>query len=230
MKLVKQQKTRGALETDPVTISIGESEATLEHLDFTKDIPNRKQIISRVLALVKDESEGWNNVALLLEGFEGSNQPLAKDIKTKILRRMCSTGQMPLAMKILREPARYGITLKREENANTVLAGIFQFAAIEDFQVEQTKGSFAFIEQFLDLLERKEHGGGTRATVREDIRRSPNVAALALGVSSMLVKLDAASNLEKQKAHDYGVRFVRIAKEDGLIDVSAESIEVRIDR
>ncbi|KAF2140136.1 uncharacterized protein K452DRAFT_319687 [Aplosporella prunicola CBS 121167] len=182
--LVYKTKMRGRLEADPLTMSIGQQEITLEHINRHKEVPNRWGVLKGAMAQSKTR-EDWENVEKLVEAFHGADMTLKSAWQEKFVRSAFDAGFGDVVLLALRSVKKSGLSLKDLYVTQRVMWGIHENAQTGEWAEEPTAKALKYAEQVVDLMEASGHCGDDFCTV-DDTRTQPFVVALPLEMAAVL--------------------------------------------
>lgn len=214
-RLIIREENRTRLEYDPVYIKIGSVEERLEYVDIKSGVPSAYKVFKKAIELA-ETSKDWENIARLLRGFTNTAHGLEQKQKEWITRKMIESDCLYIVMQLLHEAPKTAVTLKQEGLRNRVLYGIFQLAADSEWDEANTKKALNFSEQVVSLLEKPEHGGGSRVANKNDARTNPFVAALPLEMAALRAKMHLNGKDEDSKVAKYASRLMGIIEQHGI--------------
>ncbi|KAF2727843.1 hypothetical protein EJ04DRAFT_450542, partial [Polyplosphaeria fusca] len=220
-KLIYDKENIGRLEAEPIDITLGNVTLTLEHLDITKDIPNRW---ATVRAIINSSStrQDWENVVRMMEGFKQAGVRLRPDWQEKIIRRLNLAGMQHLVLRAVQQSSRTGLQLKTGGLVHVVLRGQHMRAAGAEWSEEETRKALSAAEQIIELLENREHLGGTALTPG-DLRSSPFVIAYPAELAAVRAKRHTKERDEDGKVLRYTSRLMDALTQDEFMSTTLQS-------
>jgi hypothetical protein len=213
-QLVYKKENRARLEAEPLYITLGEVELPLEHIDRTKDVPNRWHTVKEVIERARTP-EDWENVLLMVEGFRGAGLKFLPHWQKKVLRKMFEAKRADLVMRALERVQETKFSLKEQETREVVFLGLRNCAANEGWSKEGTTWALSTIERVIELMEHKLHLGKW-AAAPGDPRANPFVIAYPLELAAMKVKKHLGGK-DDGSVMKYATRTMAAFKQDDFM-------------
>lgn len=169
------------LEDNNETVTIGEEDIPLRHINVQTDVPSlRKTLLPKIVELMANgEKSDWNNLPALLMGLKKAKMTPEYDIMGKIARKAIEGGHFGVILACLQQPELTQMTLKKEDVLHKVVHGVRQIAQNDKWSEAATSRAIRDINEIAMLLEDEAHGGG-RHLRENDPRTRPELLAISL--------------------------------------------------
>lgn len=156
-KRLHNRKYKAALEADPITMEIDGEKLRFYYRDLLKEMPNTKDLLRKVVALMKTPDD-WAVLPRLLEGVcvQGKRK-LKKDDYSKLVRKASLAGCVHTVLTCAREVKRTNFKLDNREVVTDLLANIQVEAVRADYSEEATNKALQRTERVMEMLEDENH-------------------------------------------------------------------------
>jgi hypothetical protein len=170
-----------------VFATFGDEEIRLQHLDFTKDVPQKKAILE-FLDLAKEQKD-WENLPALLEGWSHARPNMPAHWYNKFITRANKAGMLPTIIQCLWQVDSNGFTLSRAETRYAVFQSIRINAINSKWDKKAIEKSLKQVQTVLELMEKPGHCGG-RVVSDSDPRAEPVSIGVPLELAAMKAKVE----------------------------------------
>lgn len=184
--LVFGDKFKTELENNPAYATLGEEEVQLKHVDRRTEIPSRKPLINKAVAMMQTDQD-WKQLPAMLEGLHKAEAKPDAAFHHKLIRKAVEAGQLGLVVKTLNRSSTTGITLKDENIFNTVLWGLHEYAQVGGWEEARVRKAIRYGQEIAQMLESKEHGT-ERKISPNDPRTRPATIAVYLELAAVLAQ------------------------------------------
>jgi hypothetical protein len=188
---------------DPgVTVTMSDNEELRLLPLQTRERPNKKRSLQRLLELLQDGRD-WQNLPAFLEGMTLAGEDLPKGYMEKFVRKANEQEKTGIIIRCAEMVRKTGVTLADPSVTTELILGIHMRAAKADFKGEDMNKAVQQAQEVALLLEKPEHCGGKVWKIgQKDMRKD-------LTVLGVMLELRAA-----QPDHTKGaeVTFGRLSK------------------
>ncbi|KAF2113860.1 hypothetical protein BDV96DRAFT_648100 [Lophiotrema nucula] len=205
-KLVYKLENKPKLEAEPIEITVGDVTLPLEHLDRTKDLPDRWSHVKEILDKSETETD-FENVLRMLEGCRDANVRLKPANKEKIVRGMTRKDMQHLVLKAVQRSDRTSMRLRKESFIITVMRSMHLKAFKSGWAEADTKKGLSYAEQVVALMEEKDNLGKVDLTPA-DPRSSPWVIAPVAELAAVRAKKHTGGKDLDGKVQKYAARLM----------------------
>ncbi|KAI9793428.1 MAG: hypothetical protein M1816_000321 [Peltula sp. TS41687] len=192
--LIYKRKYQAMLENEPVYVELGggtERESVLlSHINRTRDEPNTRQGVAKMLELMKTPGD-WENLPLLLAEWKIAGRKHGRSLPPveKWVRRANEAGMQGVVVECVKQVARTGLCLTEVRVVREVMWG----AHLRGHQHERgwederiTGKALAHAENVERLMEGPLHAGGLEEGMEMvDPRTQPDVVGVLLETAAI---------------------------------------------
>ncbi|KAI9828393.1 MAG: hypothetical protein M1832_002821 [Thelocarpon impressellum] len=187
--LVYRPRNAALLRSDePVTVDLGSAQGVpLEPLDRLRDEPPTRKTFARMLALMRDLPEAWDNLPAFLEELRIAKRRLTAAQREKTVRCAAEAGRMDVVLECVKRAARTGLVIQDLPLAREVFWGAYAAALRASWSDEAVlRKSLGQAEALSTLLEEDAHCGSRPPSSRSDPRARPEISGVLLALSGAL--------------------------------------------
>ncbi len=169
------------LINDPgVTVTMSDNEELRLTPMNSRERPNKKQSLARLLELLQDGKD-WQNLPAFLEGMHMAGEQMSNGYMEKFVRRANEQGKTGIIIRCAEMVKKTGLTLADPAVTTELMLGIHMRAAKAGFKGEETEKALQWAQEVALLMERPEHCGGNVWMIHErDMRKDLTVLAVML--------------------------------------------------
>ncbi|KAJ6784971.1 hypothetical protein PWT90_01770 [Aphanocladium album] len=189
-KIVFNPRKTTFLQSNPIIIEVDGVEHRFSTIDAMKGIPNSKKTFNEAMRLM-ETPEDWENLPILLAGYQKSNIALHNKHFGKIIRRAEETGNIYTVIECAKQVEKTGFKLKTHEMAVRLLAAIND--KIVHNGAAATEQAVKWMEVTLDLLYRHERLAQKDVTADKGIHKSQVAHGLVLFTRASAVSTKQAA-------------------------------------
>lgn len=188
-----KQENRARIEAEPIEITLGEVTLPLEHIDRNRDQPSQWGSFKEAIDKSKTP-EDWENIVRLLEGYNsaGVRWRSAKNFEI-LIRRMSLANMHHLLLKAIQRSRHTGLRLRSFPVILSLFRELHATAAVSGFETEKIERMLRFAEQYVELLEDRQHCG-SRDAAPMDPRTSPYIIAIPAALAAAKAKKTSQGN------------------------------------
>jgi hypothetical protein len=154
LKLIGNPEQKSYLETENVTVSIGDTEARLAPFILAKDAPPRRPTLERALRLSEETGE-WDFWIDIFRGAHSADLKIQKSFIRKFVWSALNLGQLDLVYKLVSK-SWTPISLDDASIRIALIRSIRQAAFSED--EKNIKSRLLYAEHLNELARREVHG------------------------------------------------------------------------
>jgi hypothetical protein len=210
LKLIGNPEQKSYLETENVTVSIGDTEARLAPFIIKKDAPPRRATFEHALRLSEETGE-WDFWIDIFRGVSSADLEIQKSFVKKFVWKALHCGQLDLVYKLVSKPWT-PISLDDEYIRVTLIKSIRQAAFSED--EKGLKSRLLQAEHLNELARRDIHG--QHAAGFPD----PLMTLVPLDICAKLITVENP-NQTKEVEQDLNSEVVSAPVRDYVADVEA---------
>lgn len=189
--MIYSAKTSAQLLSEPVHVELGpDQKHQLKPLDRTRDEPDTRKGLRRILDLMRD-AQHWHNLPAFLTELQKAKRRIQPVEFERVARRASESGRQDMVMACVRQAKDTGLVLRELGVAREVMWSAHVRAMQAGWDEEGTRGALRQAELIMTQLDNKTHVGKLRLWDK-DARRRPEV----LGVLLELAAVRAARHLD----------------------------------
>lgn len=179
------------LLNDPgVTVTMSDNEELKLLPMNSRERPNKKQSLQRLLQLLQDNKD-WQNLPAFMEGMTLAGEALPKGFMERFVRRANEQEMTGIIIRCAEMVKKTGVVLSDPGVTTELMLGIHFKAVKAGFQGEEMKKALHLAQEVAVLLEKPEHCGGKVWKVGEkDMRKD-------IAVLGIMLELRAAQAAEE---------------------------------
>lgn len=169
------------LLNDPgVTVTMSDDEEIRLLPMNSRDRPNKKQSLQRLLDLLQDARD-WRNLPAFLEGMQLAGESLPNGYMQRFVRRANEQGQAGIIIRCAEMVKKTGVTLADPEPTRELMLGIHLRAVRAGFKGDEMRKAVHQAGCISLLLEKPEHcGGKVWKADQQDMRKDITVLGIML--------------------------------------------------
>jgi hypothetical protein len=172
------------IAAEPVIASVGGEEFQLEHIDRTKDKPNSRKALFKILKLMQDKKD-WDNLPLFLSGLSRAGIKRTNAQHFTIVKRAADAGRLDVVLECARRASETGFVLNDPSLVTKFVSKIQANAMDSNWDLKKTKKALSWIEMISVMLEEEKHGWSGSAAKEGDPRVSPFLIGTLLELSAV---------------------------------------------
>lgn len=183
--LIFKPKNRKLIEDNPTSVTMGDEDFQLQHIDRMNDIPSRHDLIPQAIKLMaQGESKDWSNLPALLSGLHQAKMTPADQSMAKMIYMATSCGRFGTILQCLHQAHNTGMTMKKNKILNAVIWSLHHIGQMADWSESALEKAIRDANEVAMQLEDEEHGTG-RFIQANDPRRRPYVLGTFLELAAV---------------------------------------------
>jgi hypothetical protein len=216
-RLVFRKENKARLEAEPIEITLGNVTLPLEHLDKLRDLPPKKPTIQQIVGK-STTPDDYENLVRMLEGLKSAGLLLNQPQKEKMVRVLSAADQQHLVLKAFQRASATDMHLRSPGLVTTAFEGLMQRALRSGLDEAETQKMLGFAEQFVELMDDKEHLGNSHMA-QDDLRRSPLVIRYPLALAALRAKHHTGAQDVDGKVSLYAGRLMEALRQTNYLIV-----------